>query len=377
MNTVKILHTADIHIGAAAGFLGANADLRRFETLVTFEKIIDTALENRVQLIALAGDLFDSNRIEERFITAVFDKIASAAPLKVVFAAGNHDPLNSDSPFLNRELPENLYVLGVKDECISFDDISVRVYGRSFESSCLKGEESFGITPPEDGYINILVQHGELKSDLNSEYNAITPKFVKTSKMDYIALGHVHKRSDIGRIDNTFFAYCGCPEGQGFDELDDKGVYIGEIGKGICNLEFVPVSKRKHIHERIDITGCQDGGEISAFILKTLKERYGDGFRDNLYKIELTGGIDPELQVGLSEIQSRLADELYFVKLKDSTEYLIDLEALSGEVSLKGIFVKKMLEKESAAPEEQKPLYRKALKLGLKAFAGEVKYSED
>ena len=36
--------------------------------------------------------------------------------------------------------------------------------------------------------------------------------------------------------------------------LNDKGVYIGEIGKGVCNLEFVTVSKRRHIHHKTDIT---------------------------------------------------------------------------------------------------------------------------
>ena len=53
------------------------------------------------------------------------------------------------------------------------------------------------------------------------------------------------------------------------------------------------------------------------------------------------------------------------------------LDELAGEVSLRGIFVKKMLEKENAAPEEEKAIYRKALQLGLRAFVGEVKYNED
>ena len=51
MNSVKILHCADIHIGARESFLGANSESRRFETLITFERIIDTALENDVKII--------------------------------------------------------------------------------------------------------------------------------------------------------------------------------------------------------------------------------------------------------------------------------------------------------------------------------------
>lgn len=375
MKTVKILHCADIHIGAAESFLGAAAEKRQFETLLTFEKTVDLCLENGVQLLAVAGDLFDSNRIPARFVDAVFAKLASAAPLKVVFAAGNHDPLDAESPFLNRPLPPNLTVLSTEDETVTFEDIGVRVCGRSFATGFLKGEQGFKVSVPEDGYINIMVQHGELRSDLGSEYNSITPDFVKNSGMDYIALGHVHKRSEIGRMGNTFFAYCGCPEGQGFDELDLKGVYMGEIGKGFCELEFVPVSKRKHIHQKIDISGCE--ADIAGYISDKLKELYGGDYAENLYKIELVGNIPTDAEINFAEITARLSGQLYFVKIKDSTEYIIDTESLAKETSLKGIFVKTMLERTANAPEDESHLYRKALKLGLRAFSGEVAYSED
>ena len=376
MRTVKILHCADIHIGAAESFLGVLRENRRYETLITFERIIDIAKEENVELIAIAGDLFDSNNIEQRFIDAVMNKIREAAPIKIVFAAGNHDPLNAQSPFSKEELPQNLYILGTKDEEITFEELKLKVYGRSFESAFLKGEEAFSL-PTNNDYINLLVQHGELKSDLNSEYNAITPKFVKNSGMDYIALGHVHKRSDIGKIDNTCFAYCGCPEGQGFDELEEKGVYIGQIGKGKCDLQFVSVSKRQHILEKIDISEISGAVEISTEIINVLKGKYGEDYSQNLYKIELIGSVSEDDEINTEEILSRISNELYFVKIKNKTEIKIDLEALKNEASLRGIFVKKMLERTENAPEDEKELYRKALKLGLKAFNAEVKFDED
>lgn len=376
MNNIKLLHTADIHIGAAESFLKENSDSRRFETLLTFEKIIDLGIENKVDVIAIAGDLFDSNNIEERFITAVFEKIANASPIRVIFAAGNHDPLSADSPFLNRSLPENLYVLGTSDECITFEDLSLKVYGRSFEHNYLQGEEKFTLKT-DDGFINLLVQHGELKSDLSSDYNAITPRFVKNSGMDYIALGHVHKRTEIGKIENTAFAYCGCPEGQGFDELDQKGVYIGEIGKNHCDLKFTAVSKRLHAEEKVDISGDLTANEICDKITETLKTNYGDTWHDNLYKIELVGEIAEDTEISLEEITARLKPQVYFIKIKDRTEYKLDYEALAKEPTLKGIFIRKMLEKEAAASDIEKPLIRDALTLGLKAFTKEVKYDED
>lgn len=377
MNTVKILHCADIHIGAAESFLGTAAGKRRYETLLTFERIVDTASKEGVDIIAAAGDIFDSNRVEENLADAVFEKIASVPEIKVVLALGNHDPLSSDSPFKNRKLPQNLYVLGTRDDCIVFDDLKVRVYGRSFEDVYLKGEERFSITPPEDGYVNLMVLHGELRSDLNSNYNSVTSGFIKQSGMDYIALGHVHKRTEPQKIGDTYYAYCGCPEGQGFDETDEKGVYIGEIGKGFCELNFISMSKRRHICEKVDITGINSSAEISAAVTAQLKEKYGDGFGENLYKIELTGSIKEDFNLHLPEILSRVSERVYYAKIRDKTELLIDNEKLANEISLKGLFVKNMLEKINNAPEGEREGLENALKLGLRAFGAEVAYDED
>jgi len=375
MSIVKILHCADIHIGASESFLGAMAESRRKETLLTFERIVDLAEKSEVDVLAIAGDLFDSNTIEKSFIDAVFNKIASIPNIKVIFAAGNHDPLNPQSPFIKYDTPENLFVLGINDSVVYFDSLNLKVYGRSFETVYLKGKETFEKNV-DDSTINLMVQHGELKSDLNSKYNSITKNFITHSRMDYIALGHVHAKTEIGKLGDTYFAYCGCPEGQGFDELDIKGVYLGEIGKGVCNLEFIPISKRCHIFENVDISGIS-ADEIFECILKQLENNYGEGFHNNLYKIELVGTCDFENGVDIADLTARLSDKVYFVKIKDNTTPAIDLETLSREQSLRGIFVRQMLEKIKQADEAAAKKYKYALNLGLKAFSSEVKFDEN
>ena len=373
MSKVKILHTADIHIGAAESFLGEKAASRRFETLITFEKIVDIAAAENVDVVAIAGDLFDSNLVESSLSDAVFAKIASAPHIKFIFSAGNHDPLDIRSPFLKKRMPDNLYVLKTRDDVIVFEDLALCVYGRSFESAFLKGENNFSLKPHSD-YVNLMVLHGDLASD--SDYNGITSEFISGCGMDYIALGHIHKRSEISKIGETYFAYSGCPEGQGFDETDVKGVYLGEIEKGICNLEFVPTGKRMHICENIDISSLGSTDEIAEYIISYLSGKYGEDFSENLYKVVLTGGVKFE-DIPLDEIKSRIADRVYYIKIRDNTEIASDLESLAKETSLKGIFVKNMLEEIKNAEDDKKEVYEKALKIGLKAFAGEVKYSEN
>ena len=377
MNSVKILHCADIHIGAAESFLGARADSRRYETVLTFERIIDTAVNAGVDVVAVAGDLFDSNTADARLYRPVLEKIASVPDIKVLFAAGNHDPLLSSSPFLKNKNPGNLYVFPEHDHCFTFDDIKLRAYGRSFGNVYMQGEQSFGITPPDDEYVNLMVLHGELTGDISSQYNAVTAEFIKNSGMDYIALGHIHKRTEPQKSGNTYYAYCGCPEGQGFDETGEKGVYVGTVGKSLCALEFVPLAKRRHFHIKTDVTGLASQAEIVNKIAEDIKNTAGSGWEENLYKIELAGGVKEGIDVNTAEIIARISEAVYYAKVKDSTVPALDMEQIASEISLKGIFVKNMLSLIENASEDEKEELAAALRLGLKAFDSEVAYSED
>lgn len=376
MKPVKILHCADVHLGAAEAFLGSNAQKRRIETLLTFEKILQTAKENKVDLLLIAGDLFDSNRIESDFTERVFEGMKNIPDTKILIVAGNHDPLTGESPFLKYKLPENVYVFGGEDSVKTFEDLNVRIYGRSFTGVYMYGSPRFSLIP-QDNYTNILLLHGDTSGDINSDYNGITSEFINNSGMDYIALGHIHARSDIKRIGNTYYAYPGCPEGQGFDELGEKGVYIGSVSKEECRLDFIPVCRRQHISTEIDITSCENIADICTLINSTLQERYSENYNENLYKITLTGNISEDFNLSLEEITARISAQVYFAKIRDNTNIRYDLDSLAKENSLKGIFVQKMLERLQTAEGKEKEITEQALKIGLKAFTSEVIYRDD
>lgn len=369
---VKILHLADLHIGASETFLGERAASRRLEALFTFEKAVDLANTQGVKLFLIAGDLLDSNRIENSFVERVTDKISSVPEIKFILSLGNHDPLNSDSPFLRVKLPSNLYVMPTKDTCIEVLD-GVKVYGKSFAESLQNGQEEFSVSADENT-VNIMCIHGCF--GLSGEYNPISDNFVIKSEMDYIALGHIHKRTEPKKVGNTYIAYSGCTEGLGFDETGEKGVYIGDIDKNSCELQFVPIQRRMHLIEKIDVTGLENEGKIFDKTLSLLKEKYGENFADNLYKIVLSGEIPETFEIDSKEIAERLKTVTYFAKVYDETSIKFDLESIKNEVTLKGVFVKNMLEK-IALDSENKALYERALKIGLKAFSKEVNFDED
>ncbi len=376
MSSVKILHCADLHIGAAESSLGTLAESRRAEALITFEKIINLARDNQVNIILIAGDLLNSNNIDKSFVDRIFECFALVPDIKIVYAAGNHDPLNAESPFKKYDLPKNLFVLDTKDCFVEFADLNARVYGKSFKEVYMQGTPRFSLKP-DDNHINLMCIHGELRSDLGSDYNSITNDYILNSGMDYIALGHVHKRTDVTKLGNTYVSYCGCPEGQGFDELGEKGVYIGEISKQNCNLQFVPTAKRMHLTETVDVTGLSSSNEIAEHLIKAISQKHPETFADNLYKIIIVGKLDEDVTVSVPEITARLNNTLYFAKLRNKTEIKLDFNILSQENTLKGVFVKNMLKRLENADESEKELLTAALNIGLKAFSGEVNYDED
>ena len=374
MNQVKILHTADLHIGAELSALGSLCESRQYEVLSVFKEITQLCITQGVEICLISGDLFDSNLAGKSFINPVLQYIKEATATHFFYVAGNHDPLDASSPFISEKLPENLTVFGGEYQTIELPSLRVRIKGRSFTHSSMDFVET--VSMPDDDYINLLLLHGDLGA-VSSRYNPLSNNFIMSSGADYVALGHIHKRTEIQKIEKTYLSYCGCPEGQGFDETDPKGVYIGTISKSSCNLSFLPTSKRLHIIEKIDVSSASSSDDAVKIILDTLKEKFGDSYAENLYKIILTGSLDDPEIIKTAQLQFSLSSLLYFCKIKSKISKKVDLLLLSGEPTLKGYFVKAMLEKLNLADDDAKQKLTDALYLGLSAFDSEVAYSED
>ena len=371
MESVKIVHCADLHIGAQNSALGERADSRRAEYLLTFERIIELCRKNGTDILLIAGDLFDTAAVDKPTADRVFELISSIPETVVALSAGNHDPLTADSPYKTCRLPDNLHVFGDKMGVIELPDKNTKVYGISFVSGEFSSRLKIG--GANDESINILLMHADLDADVNSRYNPVQRSVLSDSGMDYVALGHIHKRTEILNGNGVCFAYPGCAEPSGFDELGEKGVYAGTVSKGGVDLEFVPLSYRRFEEIETYVTNLSSSAEIVDKTLCILKEKFGENYSKNFYKIILTGNTDEPFVPDLQYIRTNLADKVYYAKVKSKAGFNIDYETLSREFTLKGIFTRRMLEKINAAEESDKARLENALRLGLCAFDTEVK----
>lgn len=375
---IKILHCADLHLCSELAFLKSKAKSRRLEILNTLQNIVTLCKEQSVELLIIAGDLFDSNHIDSGTLSAVKKMFASIPGTTVAIAAGNHDYYAVDSPYSDDDWSKNVIVFYSHFSKIELPEKNLRLCGSSFVCSYQEKSDT-EIYVKDDKMINILVYHGDVVTEnQNSRYNPITVKQIETSGFDYVALGHIHSASAVMKAGNVSYAYCGTPDGNGFDETGKKGVYMGTVSKHRTDLKFYETSSRTFEKITFDISSITSNSGIICSVTETLEKKYGEKYKENLYHITLTGKTPEGFTPSVKKITQELSENLYYVAIANDTKPDIDIQTLAADFSLKGIFVKKMLGKINACTsEEEKSVLEDALYIGLKAFDGEVSFYED
>ena len=273
MNQIKILHCSDFHLGAELSSIGNQAKQRREEILLTFYCIVSICKEENIELLLVAGDLFEGSNTDRNIINSVKESLSSIPNTIVAIAPGNHDYVSIDSPFADGVWPENVHIFQSALESIDFKEKGLRLWGAGFTSTYVNHSLLIEMNIPDDDIINICVMHGDLVAEnQTSNYNPISPALIRFSGMDYLALGHIHKRTEVLQSGAAHYAYCGCPEGKGFDELDEKGIYIGTITKGRVDLAFRPVSRRMNLEVHVDIGSAVTNNEVADIVIHTIQK---------------------------------------------------------------------------------------------------------
>ena len=177
-----------------------------------------------------------------------------------------------------------------------------------------------------------------------------------------MALGHLHTASGLLRAGKTWYAWPGCPEGRGFDETGDKGVYLGQWEAGRVKLEFLPLARRRYLTPQIDITGRDPADALEAYIRTARPE--------DILCITLTGQRDPEAEPDLTALTALASSYFYSASLYDNTCLSQSIWARRDEDTLTGLFLRAMAQRLQEAPKEERPLLERAVRFGLAALEG-------
>lgn len=377
MKKIKIVHAADLHFDTPFKDVGEmQSKINKEELKEVFINIINFCKKESVDILLLAGDIFDNFTISKETIYFMENTFKNIMNTRVFISPGNHDPFVSGSFYKMINWPDNVHIFKGSIEKVYINELEVNIWGSGFSDRYVKSSMLKNFNINDENKINIMVMHGEISSSKDgNEYNPITVDEISKSGLDYIALGHRHSFSGINKELNTFYAYSGCPQGRGFDELGDKGIIYGFISKGFVDLDFVKTSKRNYEEVNVDISNTFGYEEVVSNVLESINEK---DRKNNFYKVILIGEISEEFTIDEEILSQRLCNEFYFVKVIDKTTILLDLDEISKGYSVKSIFVKKMLEElESLENEEDREIMSTALKLGISSLTeGEVKIDD-
>ncbi|MBI4267718.1 MAG: DNA repair exonuclease [Chloroflexi bacterium] len=182
----RILHTSDIHLTTVGD-----------EASQSLKALVDVAIEARADLVLIAGDLFDHNRVDDKLVDFTVEQF-QRLPGSVAILPGNHDCFAHDSVFSRSHLWENspnVRVFKQPDgEAINLPDHDMVVWGKSINSYDYDVRPLEGIPQSQrNGCWHIAVAHGYYVSSLPPFYPSlhITHEEIVTSGQDYIALGHI------------------------------------------------------------------------------------------------------------------------------------------------------------------------------------------
>ena len=352
---LKIIHGADFHLDSPfAGLSPERAAQRRGEQRELLDRLAGLAREKQADLVLLAGDLLDSERVFRETAQALRAALA-AIPCPVFIAPGNHDFYSPRSVWTSLDWPENVHIF-TSDALEAVEVPGCTLWGRAFSDAHQTACPLEGLAVPGDGRLHIACVHGCVGT--GNDYGPITPGEIAASGLDYLALGHVHQGSGLQREGGTWWAYPGCPEGRGFDETGEKGVLYVEAEPGRVTAQFVPLAKVRYEIITADITG-PDGALFN--ILEALPGKTSD----LICRLILTGEGDAP---NLANLQQTLAPEFYGLTLIDRTRLPQDLWARREEDALTGLFLRTMWDKCQGEPDN--PLWQLAARYGLAALEG-------
>ena len=354
---MKFVHMADMHFDVPFTVLNNRNKLgekRRLEQREALKKVIEYIKENNIEYLFIAGDLYEHEYIRQTTIEYINNLFKEIPNTKRYITPGNHDPYINSSMYKTFKWNDNVFIFDEKIKLIENPDCDI--YGFGFNDFYRRNSELENFTIKNKEKINILITHGALNGGATEdmEYNPLNKNKLKEIGFDYVALGHIHKL-DYNNEENQRIVYPGSTISMGFDELGKHGVIFGELDKENINLKFLPMDNKEFKELELNIS------EINS--VEELIEKINNlNLEENIYyKIILVG--DKNFEINIYNLFKYINNE-NIIKIKNNTKLKINLEEISKNNNLKGLFVKEILE-ELNKNNYNKEILEEALEIGL------------
>ena len=358
---MKILHFADLHLGVETyGRIDPTTGLssRLLDFLEALDRVVDYAIENKVDLVLFCGDAYKSREPtqtqQREFARRIYRLSSSGIP--VFLLIGNHDLPNAIGKATTTEIFDTLTVKNVyvsnrpgvyriptasgivqlvslpwlrrsalltreDTKNLTFEQINQRLQEVMTEVIAAKAGELDPELPA------VLAAHvwvtgakvGSESSMTIGQEHALLVSNVIHPAFDYIALGHIHKHQVLN--ENPPVVYAGSLERLDFgEENDEKGFYLVEIepdkegGRRKVALDFHPLDGRRFVTVSVKIE--PEDIEPTATVLRAIAEQE-DNIKDAIVRLQVSLSAELEGQLRDSDIRNALREAHYFTIAKE------------------------------------------------------------
>ena len=356
---MKLLLLADLHLDAPFAWTKAEtARLRRRNRRESLTRILRLAVEERVDAVLSAGDLFEQERVSPDTVEFLRSSFASV-PMPVVLAPGNHDWLSPQSPYLQVAWSPNvhLYVEDHLEPMVLADGLTL--WGAAHRAPANTGDFFAGFRPDRAG-IHLAIAHASERSVLPWQEAGKEPHApfeaseLESSGLAHAFLGHYHQPRDADR-----YTYPGNPDPLEFGETGERGVVLATVAAdGTIERErrIVAVSE---VH---DLTVTLDAAVHADQVDEAIRSAVAG--LSGCVRVTLTGEVAPSVAIEVRDL-ARLGDGLDELVVRVgalATTY--DLAGIERETTVRGEFVR------SASRIEDLELRRRVTLTGLRALEG-------
>ncbi|MBC7414788.1 MAG: DNA repair exonuclease [Herminiimonas sp.] len=289
---MKFIHAADLHVDSPLRGLdnydGAPVERLRGATRQALIALVDLAIVEQVDLLILAGDIYDGNWAD--FRTGLFFREQmlrlTRVGILVFIVKGNHDAESQ----ITRQLPAvaGVHVFSsLKSETVEIDALQVAVHGRSFPERAVPEDLVPQYPVAVAGKFNIGILHTSLNGRAGHDpYAPTTLDMLNAKGYDYFALGHVHAREIVQEADPRI-VYPGNLQGRHARETGPKGCELVTVTGGrIESAIFVPLELVRWHQVAIDVTTIATVDALSRVFIQQ-GAVLAAGARDRLHAVRV------------------------------------------------------------------------------------------
>ena len=356
---MKLLHFADLHLDAPFAWARPEtARIRRRNRRETLTRILRLAVEEQVDAVLSAGDLFEHDRVSPDTVEFLRASFADAG-LPVYLAPGNHDWLSASSPYALAEWSPNVHLF-TSDALapVTLAD-GLTLWGAAHRAPA-NTDPFFASFRPDRGGVHLALAHASERGALGWQETGKQPHApfdsaeLEAAGIGHAFLGHYHVPRDTAR-----YTYPGNPDPLEFGEDGERGAVIALVN---ADGSVTRERRRVAVSEVHDLTVTLEGAahldEVERSVLEACAGRTG------CIRVTLAGEVAPSLELDrreLARIQGSVGDLVIRV---GSLASGYDLARIEAETTVRGSFVRE------AAEIEDPELRRRVILTGLRALEG-------